>query len=89
MVPFNTQFLVFSTMTALFAPSALACLQLSGSASSGFDTIGDLTAVDNGVQTCSGSIGKGDKNLGEYSSALFRWPKKYISPINPSLYPVL
>ncbi|KAL4860839.1 hypothetical protein BDV12DRAFT_204635 [Aspergillus spectabilis] len=63
MVPFNTQFLVFSTMTALFAPSALACLQLSGSASSGFDTVGDLTAVDNGVQTCSGSIGKGDKNL--------------------------
>ncbi|KAL3475268.1 hypothetical protein BJX99DRAFT_259561 [Aspergillus californicus] len=66
MVSFTPQLVALATITTVLTPSVLACLELSGSASSGFDTVGDLTAVDNGVQTCSGSINSGDKNLGKF-----------------------
>jgi hypothetical protein len=56
---------VAATILSVLGPSVHACLTVSGSTYVGLGIGGTLTAVDNGLQTCSGSISSGDKNLRE------------------------
>ena len=64
MIALSPKVLALAAITTSLAPSVWACLELSGSTSDGFSVSGSITATDNGVQTCSGSIGSGDQNVG-------------------------
>ncbi len=52
--------------TALFT-TAQACVEFGGHVQDGFSISGDLSASQDGKQVCSGSVEKGDKNLGKWS----------------------
>ena len=62
MIALKTSAIVATIVTSL-TPSAIACLELKGSMSSTLYTQGNMVAIDNGVQTCSGDIDSGDQNL--------------------------
>lgn len=68
MIALSPKVLAIAAITASLSPSVWACLELSGWTSDGFSIDGSITATDSGVQTCSGSIGGGDKNVGTYLS---------------------
>lgn len=66
MVAFSTKTIVTATLAMGLSAPALACVEFSGSINT--DTFGgDLKSVENGVQTCSGSIQTGNKNVGKSS----------------------
>jgi hypothetical protein len=61
----NTLPVAAAILTALAAPTQ-ACLHLAGKVGGDSSVSGDpnITTIDNGLQTCQGSIGKGDKDIG-------------------------
>ena len=69
MIAFPPKALAASIVTLTLSSSALACLKLTGVISDNEDYDGQwgkLTAVDNGVQTCTGLIRTNHGNLREY-----------------------
>lgn len=66
MIAFSTKTIIAATLAMGLLAPALACVEFSGSINT--DQFGgDLKSVDNGVQTCSGSIQAGDNNVGKSS----------------------
>ena len=64
MVAFTPKALALAAFTLSFSSSALACLTVGGSAYwDGDDVGGNIDTVDNGVNTCSGSVTNGDNNI--------------------------
>lgn len=62
---------VAATFLASLSPAVHACLTFTGSTSVGLAIAGHITANDNGIQTCSGDISKGDKNLSTCHALMF------------------
>ncbi|KAJ5573723.1 uncharacterized protein N7459_008150 [Penicillium hispanicum] len=62
----GTKALAVAAIAMSLSSSALACLHLTGyvgNANYFSDGYGNITAVDNGLKTCSGDIYSGDKNI--------------------------
>ncbi|KAJ5730253.1 uncharacterized protein N7483_004761 [Penicillium malachiteum] len=70
-----------AVMAFLFSSPALACLSISGSIS------GVITAIDNRVVTCSGSIGSGVQNLDCISDYSLTYD--YTDNISLGLMPII
>ncbi|KAJ5106786.1 hypothetical protein N7456_003461 [Penicillium angulare] len=55
--------LLAATATAMLFSSALACLQISGTAVYGEKFDGTIATVDSGTKTCSGNLNSGDNDI--------------------------
>ncbi|RDK38810.1 hypothetical protein M752DRAFT_269399 [Aspergillus phoenicis ATCC 13157] len=64
MVVYSSKALAIAALVTGFSSSAFGCLVITGKAYNP-NTFGDgtITTTDNGVQTCNGEIGVGDKNV--------------------------
>lgn len=68
MISFSTKTIVAATLAMGLSAPALACVEFSGFINtSDYLEKSTLKSVDNGVQTCSGSIDAGDNNVGKFS----------------------
>lgn len=67
MVVYSTKALATAALVIGFSSSAFGCLVITGKTYNP-NTFGDgtITTTDNGVQTCNGEIGVGDKNVGMF-----------------------
>ncbi|KAJ5588141.1 hypothetical protein N7537_010819 [Penicillium hordei] len=63
MIAFSAKKIAAATLVMGLAAPTLACVEFSGYIDSPLGSGGSLKSVDNGVQTCSGNIESGDKNL--------------------------
>lgn len=59
--------LTVAALIISLSSSAFACLEIKGSTwDQSMLSDGVITTIDNGVQTCSGKVGRGDQNVGMF-----------------------
>lgn len=67
MLVFSPKALAMAAITMSLSSAALACVTITGTAEyDGSDVSGNIATDDNGAQTCTGSIGDGDNNIGMF-----------------------
>lgn len=84
MIVYSPKALATAALVMGFSSSTFGCLVITGKAYNP-NTFGDgtITTTDNGVQTCNGEIGVGDKNVGmfytSWAACLYFFFPFYIS----------
>lgn len=74
MLAFSSKALAVAAIALSLSSSALACLELSGTVGEaifeGSGSWGNILAIDNGYQTCSGELSEADGNVGMFLKAM-------------------